>query len=306
MACLNSNAPIDISMTNVYNNCDLKCDFSFNYSNSLSVVKNRGDHISFTYDSNNNSPVTYNSKKYEVVDFRIYTPSLHSFNSSKTDAEIIISHNSSMTGDFLLVCIPIKKTNVLTKASTLLKEIIDVTSKSAPSEGNSFSLQLSNFNLNTFVPKAPFFTYNGSLLYQPCNLTNVNYIVFNSLNNYIDITASTLDILKKIIKNNVYDIKSSEILLFYNPKGSNSGSSSTTNDEIYIDCKPTGETEEKTTITYQTYETQPITFNSIYDNQYFQILLSSIIFIIVIYIFYWFVMLLQGKKIKLPNSMNNT
>jgi carbonic anhydrase len=291
MSCVNGNSPIDISMSNVKGNCNLKCEYSFKYSNTpSSIAKNQGDYLSLTYD-NNSGNVKYNKYDYNVEEIRFYSPSLHSFNGSKTDGEIIIIHNSVMGYPQLLVCIPVKNTNSNTSASQILSQIVDTVSKTAPSEGETTTLQIENFNLNEFVPnKKSFFSYTANLPFQPCN-GNVYFIVYNNLVEYIDIMNNTFTTLTNLIKKNVYDVKTGPDL-FFNPKGANT--TNLTSNTIYIDCQPTDSSEEQTQVVVK--QTTPITLQSILNSEYFQMFLGCILFLIIIMIFYFSISSLNKYK----------
>jgi hypothetical protein len=54
---------INISPSNVKGRCDLKCSYSFKYSESNSTAKNNGVVIDLTYDSTSTPPVNYNNGK---------------------------------------------------------------------------------------------------------------------------------------------------------------------------------------------------------------------------------------------------
>jgi carbonic anhydrase len=95
MSCPDATAPINISMENITGKCDMKCSYSFQYNNSSCVATNRGDYISISYDKSSSPPIQYNTVGYDVQEIRLYTPSLHSYNDVKTDAEFIIIHNSN-------------------------------------------------------------------------------------------------------------------------------------------------------------------------------------------------------------------
>lgn len=158
MSCPNATAPIDISMSKITGKCDLKCSYSFNYNNSSCLkFTNRGNYISISYDKSSSPPVLYNALQFDVKEIRLYIPSLHSYNDSKKDGELIIVHTSN-TGDIpLLVCIPIKTNNTSSKSALLFNNIINTIASSAPSEDESTNVNIQNFNLNLLVPKTPFF-----------------------------------------------------------------------------------------------------------------------------------------------------
>ena len=206
MSCPDSNAPIDISINNISGKCDLKCAYNFKYPNSSCIATNRSEYISIAYDSISSSPVTYNQVAYNVQEIRIYIPSLHSFNGNKTVGEIVIIHNSNKGTNPLLVCIPLIQENSTSQSSSILTNIINTMTTSAPSDGESTTVYMDDFTLDAFVPKKPFFSYTAIQPYQPC-VGNVDLIVFapNIANCYI--TEDSLNKLNTIILQNSYSIK---------------------------------------------------------------------------------------------------
>ena len=73
-------ADFNISQDNVSGECNLKCAYSFQYSNSNCVAKNNGDRIDLSYDESNVPPVTYNGNKYKVSGVSIIATSFFLFN----------------------------------------------------------------------------------------------------------------------------------------------------------------------------------------------------------------------------------
>jgi hypothetical protein len=197
---------------------------------------------------------------------------------------MIIVHGSQIGHDDLLVCIPIKNTNATSNSSSLLDTILNTASTTTPTEGSSTTLNTSSFNLNTFLfDKKPYYSYSGTLPYQPCN-SNVNFIVFNIVNCNLDITNKSFSILKNIIQPNTYQVKT-DGKLFYNDKGANSVINT---NEIYIDCKPTDISEETTQVTVESYTSNPIDFKNVFNSSSFQIILFTFVIFFVILIFYYF------------------
>jgi carbonic anhydrase len=292
MSCPNATAPIDISMSKITGKCDLKCSYSFNYNNSSCVATNRGDYISISYDKSTAPPVMYNATKYDVQEIRLYTPSLHSYNDSKTDGELIIVHSSNIGARPLLVCIPIQSNNTSSESALLFKTIIDKVSNSAPAEDESTTVNVQNFNLTNIVPKKPFFSYSATEPYQPCS-TSVDYIVFSPLQASLDIMSDTLSKLQSIIKSNPYDVKKGPNL-FYNEKGPGSNLS---NGEIYIDCQPVGESDETTqVVTNMGTDVYPETFKDWLKYPLVQLLLGSLLFILILYFVKYFLGLIKPAK----------
>jgi carbonic anhydrase len=292
MSCPNATAPIDISMSKITGKCDLKCSYSFNYNNSSCVATNRGDYISISYDKSTAPPVLYNATGYDVQEIRLYTPSLHSYNDSKTDAELIIVHSSNTGARPLLVCIPIQSNNTSSDSALLFKTIVDTVANSAPADGESTTVNVNKFNLTYIVPKKPFFSYSATEPYQPCS-TSVDYIVFSLLQGSLDIMSDTLAKLQSIIKSNPYDVKKGPNL-FYNEKGPGSNSS---NGEIYIDCQPVGESDETTqVVTDMGSGLYPETFKDWLKNPLVQLLLGSLLFIFILYIVKYLLGLIKPAK----------
>ena len=77
------------------------------------------------YIVNYNDNGNYNAIGYDVQEIRLYIPSLHSYNNSKTDGEFIIIHSSNTGSNPLLVCIPIKSNNTTSVSSLFFQTLID-------------------------------------------------------------------------------------------------------------------------------------------------------------------------------------
>ena len=264
---------INISTQNIYGKCDLKCSYNFKYPNSNLTAKNNGIQITLTYDNNNQSSVTYNNQKYNVSTINIVAPSLHLFNNTAAPAEIIIQHIPQTGGKPLFVCIPIINSTTSSASTGILTEIINNVSLNAPKDGESTNLNLTDFTLQEFVPKKPFFNYLDTV-------TNSDYIVFG-INFAIPLSQQTLTTLTNIIT--PYLITSQGKHLFFNSIGPNNqliGDSG-----IYISCQPTGSSEETTDIINNKNSIVGLDFYSLLNNNIFiliiQILVGCIIFILI-------------------------
>ena len=228
---------INITKSNIYNICDLKCAYSYDYhESSIVVAKNNEINLSLTYENNNKSPpVEFNNAKYTVSKINIFSPSLHLYDGLTAAGELLVEHIPVLGGPNLIVCIPIIASANYTASTDLITQIINNISANAPSKGESTTINISNFSLNHIIPKKPFIFYTGNY-----NNTTTDFIIYH-ITSPIPLTQNTLNKLKAIIK--PFQIIMKGGALFLNTKGPNSDKKFKTED-IYISCKPTGASEE--------------------------------------------------------------
>ena len=232
IVCDESTAPVNIDKNSVIGPCLLKCDYKYQYGIYTPNITNNDNYLSLNYSGKSN-PVKFNDLNYEVQDIRIYHPSLHKYGGSNVDGEILIIHGGS--GKNLIVSIPIKVGSKTDKGSTQLSTLLLDASQRTPTNGSSVTLSMGDFSLENFIPhKKGFFSYNGSLPYEPCNGA-YSYVVY-SAEDALHIPRATMNAFTRIITNTTVDVKPAE--LFYNKKGANI---STKGDDIYIDCQPVGD-----------------------------------------------------------------
>lgn len=217
-------------------NCSLKCNFSFKYpSSKILKILNKGNYVNIDVERMSEPPVSFNNEGYNVKDIRIYTPSLHTYSGSTADAELIIIHTNSNNSSYLLVCIPISVNNIINDNSAFLSRVIQEMSKRANAVGEETILQEERFSLNNLVPRKPFFSYEGVLPYSPNN-GNADFIVYN-MDNAIPINDKTFKQMGNMIISQNTIVYPAKDRLFYNSSGPTVVG---INDDIYIDCRPTG------------------------------------------------------------------
>jgi carbonic anhydrase len=232
--CLAATAPININKANSSGSCDLKCDYKFGYKSYSPIIKNKENYLSLNYTGSTN-PVVYNNIEMNVIEIRIYTPSLHQFNGIKTDGEILIIHNGNSTN--LIVSIPFIKGNKSDSGSELLNHLISEASLTVPNTNEEYTLNISNFNLSKFIPvNKPYFSYTGTAPYVPCN-GSYDYIVFDT-EFALNLSDYNLQKLKNIISSPETKIKNNAF--FYNKNGAQN-KNNVNLEEIYIDCQPVDE-----------------------------------------------------------------
>ena len=230
MAC---NAPINI-IRQSENNCSLKCLLWYKYGNSSCTVKNATDQLVIPYDGV--SDVMFNSISYNPIEVRIFKPSIHKFNGSYADGEIVIVHTGSNGG--LVICIPINTTAGIpaTTGTNLITDII----ASAPEQNQTTSLNIADFNLGNIIPKSGYYSYTGTLPYGECNPdTQYNFVVF-PLNSF-SVSQSTMDSLGDLIHDSYIPVYDGTC--YWNETGTKSNGF-TGDGQIYIDCQPVGEEGE--------------------------------------------------------------
>jgi len=264
MSCPNATSPINITK-NTDSKCDLKCEYSFKYPTTNLQVANRGGYLAFRTDPSPDPPVVYNANKYDVKEFRLYGPSLHTYGGKHAQCELIIVHNNLNGSGNLLVCIPLTVSEASSTVS-LFDNIINQVAVIANSAGEQTTLNLPTFSLNNIVPKKPYYSYTGTLPYSPCN-GNYSYIVFDK-QYAIKISIRSLVKLSKIISAQTYDTHEVKGGLYYNESGPKIYKN-TIGDDIYIECKPTG-SEGEVIISNQT----PL-FGDILTNEMLNKTLSS-------------------------------
>lgn len=294
MSCTTATSPIDISIGKISGNCNQKCSYSFKYEKSNTTATNQGDHISLSYSKATDPPVQYNDSNYQVSSVLIYFNSLHSYNNSKTDGELIIVHAPVLGGKELLVCIPITSSMSNSYSSTMMDNIISQMLTQAPNA--SETAQISNtIDLNKIVQRKQFFTYEGTTIpLQACD-NIANFIVFNVLDYTLDINAETLTQVKTIIKQSPYPIKSQPTTkLFFNPDGPNVSK----DNQIYIKCQPTGSSGKKKTIKNKGSNVSISNkIQNVFSNDIFRIFFNCVLFTIIISLAYYLLQISNAKSL---------
>ena len=206
------------------------------------MLKNKSDHISIKTEITSVMPVLYNESKYQVHEIRIFVKSLHTYNGQYADAEMFIHHKNENGGNDLLVCIPIVRQDFSNgESSEIFRNIFTELSKRANSKNSETVININTFSLNKLIPMKPFYSYKGTLPYKPCN-GNYDIIVFNKNNGgFITMNDNIYSKLNEIITLNNYNVhKVDDTYVYYNELGP-SFLSTSTSDEIFIDCQPTGD-----------------------------------------------------------------
>ena len=274
---MENNPPINISKSSMVGNCDEKCAYSFKYQISPTCkAKNYKTYISLSYDNSGLPPAIFNNFSYNVSNIELYSPSIHTFNNNYLDAEIIINHTSNSTGSPLMICIPISVNGVATTGSQIITDIITaVSSYPLHYKDPEISINVNNYNLDDIIPKDPYFYYVGKS-------SNANIVVFNG-GSAISVSQSAITNLKSIISESIHTVAPGvDNSLFYNAVGP--ASSNSLNDGIYIDCKPTGDSEETTDVSFTKPNPSYYDLGSYVNSDFLTIIIASVGFIALLYI----------------------
>jgi carbonic anhydrase len=289
-------SPINITKENVMSNRNILAygySLDINYNNSYVNVHNKGSYISLDYQSNTGSNKTnyhikVNNAKMMINEIRLYFPSIHKYDNIEAEGEMLIIHSGN--GSNCIISVPITAKKSSTIGENTLLSILENALLSIPNKNESSTLNITNFNISSFVPtNTPYYYYQGQLIFDPCT-QKYNYIVFHKNDYSIQIDKNVLTKIKMIFKQKPGNVASSKNLkiLHYNKQGATNINLNGT-DDIYIECKPVStigfdtsdkdqslsETDNKS-INTGTKKTNNITLKTLSDNPAFDVLVSFV------------------------------
>ena len=218
-ASCNATAPIDIPTGSNVNaiagtfNCVYDPDMCSGASVTISEDRS---HLSVKCSGGSKTTISFYGKIYAPTEIRIYAPSLHTYNGSPADAEMLIVHtpstNSNANGDNagLIVSIPITIGN--SNGNSDLAAIIQAANSiNASTIALNASTPLNHdINVNSFIPAKPYYVYYGTLPYDSCG-GNYYYAVFtdpiSAAGPLSDIVASQIATVPQSMKTNLQKSK---------------------------------------------------------------------------------------------------
>lgn len=193
MNCENSSFPINIKKSNKRGTCIKKCNLEVEYHTSKCVATNKGSFLSLSYDKVAIPPVKFNDVSVDVHEVRIYSPSLHTYHSSKEKGEMIILHKGNDMN--LAICIPIKLDE---DNESFLNEVVEECASFLPNEDETSELKLSDYTLAQFVPmNSPFLHYKCKIPFD-CNV-QYDAVVFGNKREFISINKESFKMLQSLI-----------------------------------------------------------------------------------------------------------
>jgi carbonic anhydrase len=244
------NFPINIDTTEKAENCNMYCDYKYEYNDSSCVVYNLGQTLKIKYDLKSDGTVSQaflNKKKYNVSGIQIFQPSRNTYKGVRADIELIISHEGD-NKEQLLVSIPFVVSAGSSSSSNLksggivldniINEFVKQSAGRTVNQNEGYQININNFNLNNFIPNTPYYFFYVDTA--SCKQSN---IVFDMLKSGQTISQTAVDKLNTaLIKNRVQSLYPAitKQTLYVNSNGPNFQGKAT-DDKIYIDCQPTGE-----------------------------------------------------------------
>jgi carbonic anhydrase len=288
---------INIDTTVKAENCNMYCDYKYEYNDSSCVVYNNGDGLKIKYDLKSDGTISQaflNKKKYNVSGIQIFQPSKNMYKGTRADIEFVIRHEGD-NKEQLLVSIPFvvsagsSSSSNLKSGGLVLDNIINEFIKQSagrsinPNEG--YQININNFNLNNFIPNTPYY-----FLYVNTATCKQSNIVFDMLKSGQTISQTAVDKLSKALLENRITASYPAITnqtLYLNSNGPNFQGKAT-DDKIYIDCQPTGEEgkelykESKNEMGKESKEQGMKLINSLMDSGSVQFILAIVLGIIVL------------------------
>ena len=309
MSSENCSSPINISSIDPsIKECNIYCTYHYDYNDSACVVSTdpSGNYLDIKYDLKNSgtsSQVIFNGENYNVSSVRVYQPSLHTYDSQYAPMELLIYHDGGVS-DKLVVSIPYQSGSASTDytssktGSQVLQNIINdyyklspsppPSSSSSSSSSNTQNLNITNFNLNNFIPSAKYYYYVGTELSMSGLCTqpkSTNYVLFDLSKGGQYISSDAISKIQSLITTSAFPVTTNT--LYKSAKFPNSDSAASKSDEIYIDCNPTGSEGEELYTPVDNSSTQISSINnllnSLKDSGIVQFLVSIIVSILVIW-----------------------
>ena len=228
------------------NSCTDTCALTIKFydENTKFTMKNKGDHLLFTpINRNKSNVIRFNSNEYMFKEIKIYKSSLHTYSGSPADGELSMQCVTTNNGNpsILFISIPMVVGNSTTDITKSTEKLIFQANTKIPKQNES---GITNYgtNLNHLIPnRTPFEYYKQG--------SNIGIITY-SVDYAIKISNSAMAIFnrtlayKQTIPLYVYANGITQVApVSRNPIGASQ--TANTGDEIYIDCKPTGEEGKK-------------------------------------------------------------
>ena len=180
MTSCNATAPIDIPTGSNVNPIKgtFTCIYDPNLCSGASVtVSSDLSHLSIPCSGGTSNTISFYGKPYVPSEIRIYAPSLHTYNGSHADAEMLIVHTSSSSSNAgLIVSVPIAVSASANSDLATIFQAANAINASTIAINASAPINY-DINVNSFIPAKPYYVYYGTLPYDSCS-GNYYYAAF--------------------------------------------------------------------------------------------------------------------------------
>jgi hypothetical protein len=208
--------------------CDNKCSYTFDYKKEPVIATNYETYLMFTRNASLDV-IKYNEDEYFADSFQIYRSSGFKYNNFESEGILVITHsNRTISSNKLLVNIPLYSGGSHTKSNSGITSLLTSIAKS----GNE-PVEVRDIVLNDFIPQKEYYVF-----------TNVEKNIVFSRENGIYMDDENLKLLEALIPNPLKLYSTNGPQVFLSTRIATRGSGSTS-DEIYIDCQPTGSSEDE-------------------------------------------------------------
>lgn len=237
-------APLNIPIDEItsFPECNETCSYTFDYGSSTTVIEHNENYYKFTYETSNSIKSTYNNTQLQVQEIRLYTPSLTQYNGETYEFELLIHHiDTQGKGMNVMVSVPIQVKDSAPRSNAL--SFLEAILPHIPSESNNPVPINQTFSLNDFVPYQPYAFANTTLPYPPNN-GDYTSIFFLPTNSVPVISRTVAEQLAQVLSSPAVSQGPSvptEGTMYYNKTGASHPDENTGDDDIWIDCQPTGD-----------------------------------------------------------------
>lgn len=243
MQCATAVSRMRIKRGNETSECSLRCSYKPIYTTTRVDGRNNIGNLEYSFGGEQSGTI-YNGKAYTAMSMLLFRPGLHIFDDDtvSVSAELVINHTSD-GGEVLNVCIPVEGGGTDT---TILGNLINDTLVLPQDSVDPTRIDIKEFTLSTLIPQDSFYSYLGKNIFQSCNNDTVNFIVFHK-DAAIKISTSIMTNVSNDITTVFADSAIRDVNYYFNAMGTTNEAFIST-DDLYIDCRPTGSSDETTTV----------------------------------------------------------
>jgi hypothetical protein len=263
---------INITSTNVVGRCENKCSYNImNYSALSNLTLSHQQGVLVITQPNSTSSALFNQMPYTFTGMMIVAPSVYLFNGAVAPAMLSIYHQSNNQNLFVFIPIKSSSSRDLNPANTAIEQIIDAAAGYAPQVNETTTQGLPVFSLKDLIPREPFYVYLN------------NQIVFG-INSAIVISDDALTTLTSLVTANAIATVNEPVQLYLSLAPPSTRSSNSDDDNIYIDCQPTDQSDEEQQVQQppSSRELGKLTWKILINNQLLIAIVSVVIFVLLL------------------------